>query len=66
VFDPGFKVAGNRVRTGNWSLFSSRQIVREHGGDIHIQSVEGQGTTVSVMLPRLSEADLENRSPSVV
>ena len=64
IFDPGFKITGARVRTGNWSLFSSRQIVREHGGDIHIQSVEGQGTTVSVMLPRLSEAELEHRSPS--
>ncbi len=61
IFDPGFKVAGNRVLTGNWSLFSSRQIVREHGGDIHIHSAEGQGTTVSVTLPRLSEQELERR-----
>ena len=52
IFDPGFKVAGGRVSTGNWSLFSSRQIVREHGGDIHIESREGQGTTVSIRLPR--------------
>ena len=44
IFDPGFKVSQGRVSTGNWSMFSSRQIVREHGGEIHIQSERGKGT----------------------
>jgi two-component system, NtrC family, sensor kinase len=48
LFDPGFKVAGGRVGTGNWSMFNSRQIVRGHGGDIHITSKPGEGTTVRV------------------
>jgi signal transduction histidine kinase len=51
VFDPGFKVVHGRVSTGNWSMFSSRQIVREHGGEIHIQSERGKGTCVRVVLP---------------
>jgi signal transduction histidine kinase len=51
IFDPGFKVTAGRVSTGNWSLFSSRQIVFEHGGDIHITSTLHEGTTVSVILP---------------
>jgi signal transduction histidine kinase len=51
IFDPGFKVTAGRVSTGNWSLFSSRQIVFEHGGDIHISSTPNEGTTVSVILP---------------
>jgi signal transduction histidine kinase len=51
IFDPGFRVANGRVAAGNWSLFSSRQIVREHGGDIRIASVEGKGTTVTISLP---------------
>jgi signal transduction histidine kinase len=51
IFDPGFKVAQGRVRTGNWSMFSSRQIVREHGGEIQIESERGRGTKVRVMLP---------------
>ncbi len=51
VFDPAFKVKGGRVSTGNWSLFSSRQIVREHGGEIDIHSSLGKGTTVRVTLP---------------
>jgi len=51
VFDPSFKVSGDRVSTGNWSLFNSRQIVFEHGGEIQIDSAEGRGTTVCVVLP---------------
>ncbi len=51
IFDPAFKVKGGRVSTGNWSLFSSRQIVREHGGDIEVRSFQGKGTRVRVVLP---------------
>ena len=51
VFDPAFKVGAGRVSTGNWGLFSSRQIVRECGGDISIQSSSGQGTVVRIVLP---------------
>jgi len=31
IFDPGFKVTAGRVSTGNWSLFSSRQIIFSSG-----------------------------------
>jgi two-component system NtrC family sensor kinase len=51
IFDPGFKVVEGRVSTGNWNMFSSRQIIREHGGDIAIESEPGRGTRVSVTLP---------------
>jgi signal transduction histidine kinase/pSer/pThr/pTyr-binding forkhead associated (FHA) protein len=51
LFDLSFKVKSGRVSTGNWGLFSSRQIVREHGGDIEIQSAPGQGTVVRITLP---------------
>jgi signal transduction histidine kinase len=51
IFEPEFRVAGGRVAAGNWSMFNSRQIVREHGGDIRIASREGQGTRVTVTLP---------------
>jgi signal transduction histidine kinase len=51
IFDPGFRVMAGRVSTGNWSLFSSRQIVFEHGGEIQISSTPGKGTTVDVLLP---------------
>jgi two-component system NtrC family sensor kinase len=51
IFDPSFKVAGSRVASGNWSLFNSRQIVYEHGGEIRVESAEGKGTEVFVTLP---------------
>ncbi len=51
IFDPGFRVSAGRVSTGNWSMFSSRQIIREHGGDIDLKSSPGQGTCVDVKLP---------------
>jgi signal transduction histidine kinase len=54
IFDPRFQVADGRVSTGNWSLFTSRQYIIEHGGDIHIQSLEGKGTTVCLTLPSTS------------
>lgn len=37
-------------------LHLSRQIVERHGGSIHIESREGAGTTVTVVLPRLEAA----------
>ena len=51
VFDFGLSVRGKRVAATNWSLFSSRQILREHGGEIRIESNPDQGTTVYVSLP---------------
>jgi signal transduction histidine kinase len=52
IFDPSFKVAEGRVASANWSLFNSRQIVYEHGGDIRLETAEGEGTAVHVTLPQ--------------
>ncbi len=62
IFDPGFRVSEDRVSTGNWSMFSARQIVREHGGEIRIESTQGQGTTVTVTLPCVRKAAAAFRS----
>ncbi|HWB84732.1 MAG TPA: ATP-binding protein [Bryobacteraceae bacterium] len=51
VFEPTFTVNGARVASANWSLFNTRQIVYEHGGEIRIETAEGKGTAVSVTLP---------------
>jgi signal transduction histidine kinase len=51
IFDPGFRVSGGRMAASNWSLFNSRQIVREHGGDIRIESRPGRGTRITVAIP---------------
>lgn len=51
IFDPTFKVAAGRVSSSNWSLFNSRQIVYEHGGEIRLETKPGEGTAVHVTLP---------------
>jgi signal transduction histidine kinase len=52
IFEPGFKVSDGRVAGGgNWSLFSSRQIVHGHGGEMYITSTVGKGSTVVITLP---------------
>ena len=45
-----------RVSIANWGLFNSRSILVDHGGNIEIESLEGQGTTVTVRLPLSSAA----------
>ncbi|MCP3104136.1 GAF domain-containing protein [Myxococcus sp. K15C18031901] len=37
-------------------LWFSRQVVEAHGGHIHLESAPGQGTTVTVELPRTPES----------
>lgn len=51
IFQPGFQVTDGRVATGNWSLFTSRQFMQDHGGEMRIQSREGKGTIVTLTLP---------------
>ena len=52
LFDPAaFRDAHGRVKAGNWSLFSCRQIVEEHGGTIAVVSQPG-ATTFRVRFPK--------------
>ncbi|MDH3216902.1 MAG: MCP four helix bundle domain-containing protein [Candidatus Krumholzibacteria bacterium] len=50
IFDPGYTTKGVGVGTG-LGLSISYNIVKNHGGDIVIDSVVGKGTTVSIVLP---------------
>ena len=45
-----------------------RRIVREHGGELRVESLEGKGTTVTIALPRTSRAVrfLESGAPPPV
>ncbi len=56
IFDPSFKVSEGRVASGNWSLFNTRQIIYEHGGEIRVDTAAGKGTSIHVLLPAVQEA----------
>jgi signal transduction histidine kinase len=51
LFTPFFR-AGNKKTTGTGlGLVITREIVRQHGGDIRVESEVGRGTTFTVVLP---------------
>ena len=51
LFDPGFGVKDRRIAATNWGLFSSREMVRRHGGDILAQGSQAAGTSLRVTIP---------------
>ncbi len=51
IFDPTFRVRDGRISTANWGFFITRCIIGEHGGQIEIDSEEGKGTTIRILLP---------------
>lgn len=56
IFDPFYKADPSRAKEYKESglgLTVVKSIVRLHGGTIHIESQEGQGTTISIRLPKL-------------
>jgi len=59
LFDPAFHVDRGRVSTTHWGLFITRTIVTDHGGHIELDSKEGQGTTVRILLPVIANRQSE-------
>lgn len=55
VFEPFFTTKGTGKGTG-LGLSVSLGIIQKHEGTIEIESEEGKGTTVAVLLPRFGEA----------
>jgi signal transduction histidine kinase len=55
IFDPFYTTKSSGEGTG-LGLTISYQIVRNHGGEINVDSEPGVGTTFRVALPELSEA----------
>jgi signal transduction histidine kinase len=50
IFEPSFTKDGSRVKAG-LGLFTSYNIVRNHGGHIEVKSEIGQGSTFTIILP---------------
>lgn len=55
IFDPFFSTKDVGHGTG-LGLFITHDIIMRHGGSIGVKSVEGQGTTFSVLIPSAKEA----------
>lgn len=51
LFQPGFKTRDGRMAASNWGLFTARQAIREHGGDVTASRAATGGTRVVVRLP---------------
>jgi len=63
VFDPFFTTKEVGKGTG-LGLSICYGIVREHGGNIHIESTQGQGTTVTIEIPAVNESYLVDTDAS--
>jgi light-regulated signal transduction histidine kinase (bacteriophytochrome) len=50
LFQPQFEIAEGRVSMGNWSLFSARQLIRAHGGEMAVEQSE-HAIVFTVTLP---------------
>ena len=50
IFDIGFSAAGAQVKMA-FGLATDFRIIQEHGGEINIESEEGEGTKVYISLP---------------
>ena len=62
IFDPFFTTKASGTGLG---LSICHELVRAHQGDIHVESREGQGTTVRILLPletRMGAAVVERRA----
>jgi len=57
IFEKFYQIDPNhtgQVRGFGLGLFYARQFVRDHGGEINLESSVGQGTSVTIRLPRFS------------
>lgn len=54
IFDFRFRARDSRVKMG-FGLVANYNVIQAHEGDMHIDSNEGEGTEVTIVLPRSTE-----------
>ena len=47
-------------------LTITRQVIKQHGGTLDVDSTPGQGTTFTIRIPLASEVGLEEDGPSAL
>lgn len=63
IFEPFFTTKSGSKGTG-LGLSTVYRIVTEHGGEIHVETAAGRGTSMRVLLPRATGSDVAS-SPTV-
>jgi signal transduction histidine kinase/CheY-like chemotaxis protein len=65
LFEPFFTTKGEE--SAGSGLVMARQIVAGHGGELAVDTVEGEGTTVTIALPRLAAVapTIDTHAPGV-
>ena len=61
IFEPfyrGRRALDAQVRGSGIGLSVVQHVVRTHGGDVHVDSRAGEGTTVTIVLPAATSANL--------
>jgi CheY-like chemotaxis protein len=63
LFDPFFTTKPVGQGTG-LGLFICKRIIVQHGGELHVQSELGKGTTFSILLPKAASEHAPARRPT--
>jgi len=69
VFEPfyrGRRAVDAQVRGSGVGLSVVQHVIQTHGGDVHIESRAGDGTTVTLVLPSASTAAADGRARTAV
>jgi signal transduction histidine kinase len=71
IFEQYYRVPGVEVQTDSYSglglgLYISRKLVERHAGRIDVQSVPGEGSVFSVVLPLFVDPTIENDDVAVL
>ncbi len=60
IFVKYYRAAGGRVNGAGLGLYVSREIARQHGGDLSLAASDASGSTFSLSLPIAGIADVRN------